>query len=226
MEVREWDEFVRRVSHGWNPSTPEGVMKSYQRTVKMLDETRERIKNPVSRRGGRPLSPATIRSLEREEKVLSRQVTGYRKLIKQLVKYNMLPTSKLISGEDRRQFVFSLGTMIELPELGKAAFYANKLISSVYDPCATPSTDEDYSKQQEKYGMRGYVLGTKELRSRESMCNALIDSLNEAILHVKKERQRFLTAGKIWKPKDDSKITDTKETEKPNGLRVLRGGKG
>ena len=226
MEAREWDEFVRDISRGWNPSTPEGVMKNYHRTLAKLTKIRERIKNPVSRRGGGQLSPATIRSLEREEKVYNREVAAYQKLIKKLVKHNLLPTSKLISGDDRRQFVFSLGVMLELPELGKAVYYANRLISSVYDCCASPSTDEDYLQRQAELGMWNCVIEQKkELRSRESMCNAIIDSLNEAISHIRKERQRFLTSGKIWKPKDDSKITDTRVTEKPTGLRVIRGGK-
>ena len=177
----------------------------------------------MSLRGGGPLSLATIRNLEREEKSLIREVTAYQKFIKKLVKYNLLPTSKLISGEDGRQFVFSLGTMIEFPELGKAVCYANRLIDSTYDGCATPSTDEDYIKLQA--AGKGRTYSKPKEQSRESMCNALIDSLNEAIERIKKERQRFLYSGKVWNLKDEPKITDTKGTEKPNGLRVIQGGK-
>lgn len=203
-----WDKFVGRISSGWECSdhTPEGVMENYHSTMNRLENVRERLRNPVSLKGGGPLKPATIRLLEKEKKDRIREVYHYRKLIKCLVKYNLLPTNKLISGKDRKQFVFSLWTMLELPELGKAVYYANRLIDSRYDNW-TPSTNRDYAQWASQPSKPSREK--KEERSREGMYDALINALNEAMLHIKKERQRLLFSGEPWKPrKNNSDITD------------------
>jgi hypothetical protein len=222
-----WDDFVRGNSmrYGGLTMTPEGIMESYHDVNKRLATVRERIKNPISLRGGKPLSPSHIRQLEKEEEELIQLADKYRKLIKRLVKYNLLPTSKLISGADRRKFVFSLQTMLELPEFGKAVYYANRLMGA-RDDSVIPSTNDDYV--QCVLSSPGRLLDNWKEQSRESMYDALLDSLNETIQRIKKERQRFLFSGDPWKPrKNNSKITDTKGTERPNGsFRVISGGKG
>jgi hypothetical protein len=69
-----------------------------------------------------------------------------------------------------------------------------------------PSTNEDYVKWKSQPGT---CHPAQEEWSRESMYNALIDSLNEAVQKIKKERQGHLFSGKPWKPqKKDSSITE------------------
>ncbi|MGV8059805.1 MAG: hypothetical protein AB2L12_17565 [Smithellaceae bacterium] len=202
-----WDSFVENVSRGYNYfpcHTPEGAIANYHLTKKSLENVRNRLKNPVNLNGGGPLKPATIHQMEREEKSLIQQVDHYQKFIKKLVKYNLLPTNKLISGEDRKQFVFSLWTMLELPELGKAVYYANRLIDSRYDLIGTPSTDEDYIKWKAEPGRR-YYNKKKEEQSRESMYGALINSLDKTIEHVQKERQRLIFSGTPWRSRKTDK---------------------
>jgi hypothetical protein len=202
-----WDDFVRGASmrYGGLEQTPEGVMKSYHDTNKSLTTVRERLKNPVNLKVGGPLRPSSICQLEREEKELVRTADVYRKLIKRLVKYNLLPTSKLISGANRKEFVFSLQTMIELPELGKAVHYANRLMGLRYDD-VIPSTNDGYVQCLKEPGRRRHEL---EERSRESMYESLIKSLNETVQKLKTERERLLFSGTPWKPqKDDSDIVD------------------
>ena len=234
-EKNEWDNFVRETSMRYKTwQTPEGVMESYHDTNKCLRTVRERLKNPVKRKGGDgPLLPSSIRQLEREEKKLNESADAYRKLIKRLVKYNLLPTSKLISGTDRRQFVFSLQTMIELPEFGKAVYYANRLLGSRFDYPPTPATNDEYVQCLKS--MPGRLQSELDLRSRESMYDALLNSLNETMQKLKKERQRFLFSGKSWKPiKDEAKNTGGEKTDtdeklnriekKVDFLKVIKGG--
>ncbi len=199
-----WEDYVEKISHGWAwpEYTPEKVMETYHHTNKRLANVRERLKNPVSLKGGGPLQPSTIRQLENEEKNLIKEVYNYRKFIKCLVKYNLLPTSKLISGKDRKQFVFSLWTMLELPELGKAIYYANQLMGSRYGHGSTPATNQDYAVRQSLH--EGYLPRKHEERSRESMYDALVDSLNATLERLKKERQRLLFSGEPWKPQKNN----------------------
>jgi hypothetical protein len=225
-----WDDYVRQLSRGWDwPSyTPEGVMKNYHETIQRLAKVRERLKNPVKRNGDGPLRPATIRLFKNEEKELSQRAADYRQLIKCLVKYNLLPTNKLISGENRMQFVFTLGTMLELPELGRAVYYANRLMHSRYD-YTVPSTDKEYLQLPPRWS-----YPKKKEESRESMYGALIDSLSETVQKLKLQRQRLLFSGSPWKPKkNDSNIAGTETTSdhcekevKHNDkiFKVLRGG--
>lgn len=204
-----WNDYVEQLTRGWDwPSrTPEGVMKNYHRARKRSEQIRERLKNPVSLKGGGPLQPATIRQLENEEKHLIQEVYCYRKLIKCLVKYNLLPTSKLISGENRMQFVFSLWTMLELPELGRAVYYANRLINCRYDHM-TPSTNKEYIQRRSE---PGWSPEKKDEQSREDLYDALVNSLNETVQSIKRERQRFLLSGTPWRPaKNNSNITGNK----------------
>ncbi|MFA5323437.1 MAG: hypothetical protein WC373_12260 [Smithella sp.] len=184
-----WDDFVRGASmrYGGLSQTPEGIMQSYHDTRKKLAIIRERIKNPVNLKGGGILRPSSIKQLCNKERDLVKTEKDYRDLIKKLVKFNLLPTSKLISGSDRRQFVFSLQTMIELPELGQAVYYANRLMGARHDT-AIPSTND------------GYVQHLKEPGScRESMYDALLNSLNEVIQKIQTDRQRLLYSGTPWK---------------------------
>jgi len=203
-----WNDFVKEISNGYDwPHTPESVMEHYHDITKRLETVRKRLKNPVSLKGGGSLKPATIHQIERDEKELTTRVYYYRKFIKQLVKYNLLPTSKLISGEDRKQFVFSLWTMLELPELGRAIYYANRLIGCQYNHHGTPSTNEDYVKWKESCH---YRYPKREEQSRESMYDALISALNETVQKLKTERQRLLFSGNPWKPqKDNTSIADS-----------------
>jgi len=194
-----WDGFVRDISRGYLyfPSyTPEGAVKNYSHAKERLGDIRSRLKNPVSRNGGGPLKQTTILQMEREEKSLIREIDHYRKFIKKLVKYNLLPTNKLISGKDGAQFIFSLWTMLELPELGKVVYYANRLIDSRYDRFR-PATEKDYIEWNAGPGR--CHSGEKEEQSRESMYNALINSLGKTIEHVQKERQRLIFSGTPWR---------------------------
>lgn len=212
-----WDDFVKRVSNGydWPSYTPEGIVNNYHHARKRLMRLEDRLKNPVSLKGGGSLRPTTIRQLEREKKSLIQSVAYYKKFIKTLVKKNMLPTSELISGKDRMQFIFSLWTMLELPEFGKAVYYANRLIGSRYDSFGMPSTNDDYIKWVSQMRRRERNM---EERSRESMYDALIKALNETLARIKSERQRLLFSGKAWKPpennaEDRTMKTDVKKTE-------------
>jgi len=199
MRDANWDNFVRGASmrYGGMSQTPEDIMETYHRMNKRLATVRERLKNPVSLKGGGPLQPASIRQIEREEKELIQSADEYRKLIEKLVKYNLLPTSKLISGADRKQFIFSLQTMIELPEFGKAVYYANRLMGSRYDP-VIPSTNNDYVQWLNQPGSR--FRSEQEERSRESMCDALVNALNETLARIMRERKRLLFSGTPGKP--------------------------
>jgi hypothetical protein len=213
-----WNDYVEQLSRGWDwPShTPEGAMKNYQETIRRLAKVRERLKNPVKRNGDGPLRPATIRLFKNEEKSLIQAADNYRGLIKCLVKYNLLPTNKLISGENRMQFVFTLGTMLELPELGKVVYYANRLMHSRYDS-RIPSTDKESIQRPP-----AYYRPQKKEESRESMYGALIDSLSETVQKLKLQRQRLLFSGNPRKPeKNDSNSADKQSTIK---LKVLKGG--
>lgn len=181
------DEFVRDLSHGYGGcSTPEGILDAYKTTKSNLKRVRLRLKNPVNLNGGSPLKPSTIRQMETEEANLVKQVDHYRKFIKKLFQYNLLPTNKLISGKDRSQFVFSLWTMLELPEFGKAVYYANRLIC---DRGRTLPTNEDYRQWLSHPGL---MPRKKEEQSRENMYDALVDSLRLTIEHVQRDRQRLI----------------------------------
>jgi hypothetical protein len=91
-----------------------------------------------------------------------------------------------------------------LPEFGKAVYYANRLIGARYEYCHTASTNEGYVKWK---SLPGTSEKKKEERSRESMYDALIDSLNKTIQKLKKERQRLLFSGTPWEP-EKSKVED------------------
>lgn len=199
----DWDDFVRGNSmrYGGMEQTPEGIMESYHGTNKRLMEVRERLTNPINLKRGGPLQPSSIRQFERQEKELIQRAGAYRKLIKRLVKYNLLPTSKLIAGKHRAHFVFSLATMIELPEFGRAVYYANRLLGSRYDDII-PSTNEGYAQCLRT--CPGRSRNEKEERSRESMYDALVESLNAILERIKKERQRLLFSGDPWKPPADA----------------------
>jgi hypothetical protein len=217
-----WDDFVERISKGynWPASTPEGVMENYHLINKRLTNLRKRLKNPVNLKGGGPLQPSSIRQFEMQEKKLIQDVYNFRKLIKCLVKYNLLPTNKLISGENGSQFVFSLWTMLELPELGKAVYYANRLMGSRYGHGSTPATNKDYAVRQSLH--EGYIPRKNEERSRESMYDALIGSLSEAVQKLKTERQRLLFSGTPWQPpKNDSESNGIKTEKETNSCDVF-----
>jgi len=204
-----WDDFVRGASmrYGGLEQSPEGVVESCRGINRRLRRVRDRLKNPVNLKGGGQLKQSSILQLKNQEKDLTQQADAYRKLIKQLVKYNLLPTSKLILGADRKNFIFSVQTMIELPEFGKAVYYANRLMGSRYDD-TVPSTNSGYVQwlklpyriQRDKH----------EERSRESLYNALLNSLNEVIQKIQTERQRLLYSGTPWKSNEaDSETADS-----------------
>ena len=224
-----WDDFVRGISsrYDWPCYTAEGIMESYHHTRKRLVKLEGRFKKtPISTKGGkRPLQPATIRQLEKERESLIQSVASYQKFIKVLVKKNMLPASKLISGEDRKQFIFSLWTMLELPELGKVVFYANRLTRTRYDH-STPSTNDEYKQQLESWGLR-----KPGERSREEMYDALVDALNETLARIQRERERLIFSGEPWKAKEtepglisEERGAEEIETQALNGLKVINGG--
>ena len=104
---------------------PEDVLDNYRTVIRSIVETRKRISNPVSLREGRPLKPATIAAFRSSEKELLQEAKRYRRLIKLMVKYNLLPTNKLISGTDRSQFIFTLVSMIMFPFIGEIVHHAN-----------------------------------------------------------------------------------------------------
>ncbi|MEI7636151.1 MAG: hypothetical protein WCJ37_02515 [Syntrophus sp. (in: bacteria)] len=212
-----WEECVKMISGGWRWGvyTSESVMKHYHYANKRLTNLTKRLDNPVSLKGGGPLKPTTIRQLKKEKEKLIQDVAFWKKFIKILVKKNLLPTNKLISGEDRMQFAFSLWTMLELPELGKAVYYANRLTGCRYDHITT-ATNNGYAQ---KIAEGVYLRAEKEEeRSRESMCDALINSLNEALARIMKERQRLLFSGSPLKQQ-----TDTADAWKP-ALTAIHGG--
>jgi len=204
-----WDDFVKGASrrYGGLEQSPEGVVESLRWINKRLKTVRERLKNPINLKDGGQLKPSSILQLKNQEKELTQQRDAYRKLIKQLVKFNLLPTSKLISGADRKNFIFSLQTMIELPEFGQAVYYANRLMNARYDN-VIPATDTGYIQLLKD--SPGRLRDKQEERSRESMYNALLNSLNEVFKKIQAERQRLLDSGTPWKSNEaDSETADS-----------------
>ena len=112
----------------WGNDMPEDVPIGYHSTKKDLVEVRKRLKNPVYLRGGgRPLPLSNIRQLESQERSLLKTAEQYRTLIKYMIKYNLLPLNKQISGKESSKFIFTLGSMIEFPFFDKVVYYANEL---------------------------------------------------------------------------------------------------
>lgn len=200
-----WDDFVRGASmrYGGMSQTPEGVVEYCREANKRLKTVRERLKNPINLKDGGQLKQSSVLQLKNQEKDLTQQAEAYRKLIKELVKHNLLPTSKLISGADRKNFIFSLQTMIELPEFGKAVYYANRLMGSRYDS-VIPSTNNGYAQRLKSPGRN---RDKQEERSRESMYDALLNSLNEVIQKIQTDRQRLLYSGTPWKSNEANSDT-------------------
>lgn len=108
---------------------PEDVPQNYHDAVKQLIRVRKKLKNPISSVGyPRPLMPATIRGYKSDEQELLDRIGNYKKLIKQMLKYNILPLSKIIPDKDKLKFIFTLGAMVEFPFLGKVVSSANELV--------------------------------------------------------------------------------------------------
>jgi hypothetical protein len=204
LALEMWDDLVEQaIGYHWYPCyTPEKVLDNYRDIIRELVVTRKRLKNPVSLKGGAPLKPDSVRQLESKKRCLLGRAKGYRRFIKQLVKYNLLPTSKYISGKSRMQFVFSLWTMLEIPELGKITRYANRLINARYR--YYPSTEKDYYKWLSEPGRMQLA---KEECCRETMYDVLINSLEEAIQSIKKKRERFVFSGYPYPYKPEKKYT-------------------
>lgn len=148
------------LEHINNMDAPEDILFGYRDIIKSLVEVRRRLKNPVSLRDERPLKPQYIKVLQREEEKLSKKAKRHRKLIKVLIRYNLLPPSKLIPGEERCQFVFSLRSMVMFPLLGEVVSCVN-----------------NFSKEP------GILGGGTEgaLEKKEDQFNLLIYSIEKAI---------------------------------------------
>jgi len=193
-----WEDFVASVSNRcWyrDPGTPGRVLKSYRYAVRELEETKKRLAYPINKRDGNPLSVRTIKTLQSQERRLTKDIAAHKKLIKHLAKHNLLPIHPLITDKDRRQFVFSLQAMIELPEFGKAVFYANRLLSLRHDdiiPATNKDTDLRYSI------LPGCINDQSEHRSRESLYNALVDTLQSLTTRIEKGREYLIHGGTPW----------------------------
>ena len=149
---------------------PEDVLDNYRTVISSIVETRKRISNPVSLREGRPLKPATIAAFRSSEKELLQEAKRYRRLIKLMVKYNLLPTNKLISGTDRSQFIFTLVSMIMFPFLGEIVHHANAV--SYQHPFLMMSQQEHIRKKVEY--------------------SQLIESLEKAARELRKKRPYYI----------------------------------
>lgn len=110
---------------------PEQVPGLYHEIIVDLIKIRKRLKNPVSVQGHRrPLMPATIKHFQSEEQRLLAEKEDYKKAIKEMIKYNVLPVNGLIPEKDGRRFIFHLGTMIELPFLSEIVHSANRIVNN------------------------------------------------------------------------------------------------
>jgi len=119
-----------RYSH-FGEMIPEEVPSLYHSIIVNLIKIRKRLKNPVSTQGHlRPLMPATIKHLQSEEQQLLAKKEDYKKAIKEMIKYNVLPVSGLVPEKDGRRFIFHLGTMIELPFLSEIVRSANRIVNN------------------------------------------------------------------------------------------------
>jgi len=122
-----------RYSH-FGETIPEQVPGLYHDIIVRLIKVRKRLKNPVSTQGHpRPLMPATIKQLQSQEQQLIAEKEEYKKAIKEMVKYNVLPVSGLVPEKDGRKFIFHLGTMIELPFLSDVVHSANRIVNNGID---------------------------------------------------------------------------------------------
>ncbi len=212
----EWDRqmdllFKGHTGHYWGSRTPEGVLEDYKQTLSRLREIREQLKTGTGKRG--PLRPSSIKQIECEERRLLRDREVYKDLIRHMVEYNLLPVSKIISGEDRRQFVFSLRAMLELPEFGRVVYYANRLLEERYHD-ELPATNQDFflkhAGDQVPPGYR--LLRESELKdhSRESIFNCMVGALRDLAANIERNRDHFLTSGTPWKPKEVTPIPTSK----------------
>jgi len=234
MNNYEWDKYADKLFKGnrryWGSRTPEGILSDYRSTVSDLRAIRNQLKNPIGRRSGTPLKPSTIKQLEGLQRRLIEDREAYKGLIKCLVKYNLLPVNKLISGENRNQFVFSLRTMLELPEFGRAVYYANCLMECRYNN-DIPSMHFGCIQKYNEYQMRGGKSPFKEDNdyNRKKLYDSMIEALEEILQKARKEKQRFLTAGTPWqsnyKKEENRKVIETqRQSYDIKGLKVLNGG--
>lgn len=201
--METWDDLVKDLSWGWGrAATPEQIVKEYYSAERRLAEVREILKNPIHKRGGqykdKPLAAGTVKCLESEERKLIRELATGKELLKRLAQYNLLPTSKLISGEARMQFVCSLRTMIFAPELGKAIYYLNKLLSDQLRGWYSATNEDEEEKQKDRTYHR---YTPDEERSRECLVDNIIESLSEALLRIKGRREKLIYLGKCRGPR-------------------------
>jgi hypothetical protein len=144
---------------------PEEVPREYHDIIKELIRVRKKLKNPVSSKGHpRPLMPATIRNFQLEEQRLSERKDEWKQAIKEMIKYNILPLSGLVSGKDALGFIFHLGVMIELPFLSEIVRSANRIVNNSIDDRdknvrALILTLKDTIKKVEQ--KRGYYLKSR-----------------------------------------------------------------
>lgn len=186
-----WNNYVKNLmaEYSWKTYEPGAVVRWYHETKKELANLEKKLKNPIKRKTGERLKPSTIKQLEHRRRDLISQERSYKRLIKQLVKFNLLPTSKLISGEDRQQFVFTLITMLTLPELGKVTYWANRLTDAQYN-ASFPATNDDYEREHYRY--KHAKKREEGERSREDLYDSLIAALNETMRRLISERWKFI----------------------------------
>lgn len=215
-----WNKYVENLMsrYKWNVYEPGAVVGWYHGTKKELAQLEEKLKNPVKPKTGERLSPAYIKQLEIKRKGLIETEHAYRKLIKHMVKFNLLPTSKLISGEDRQQFVFTLLTMLALPELGKVTYWANRLTDAQFSG-GYHATNEDYEREHRIY--KRPTERKEGERSREDLYDSLVAALNETMRRLIAERWKFIHPDKKQPKPRFKKAENTSQNEKPKPSKVF-----
>lgn len=157
-----WDEIIRWTGN----EAPESVLPAYRDKIRKLAYIRRRIKNPVMKNGG-TLKPATIRGLECDERYQSKTAKAHRELIKRMVKYNLLPTSKLISGKQKTRFVFSLNAMVMFPFLSKVVYFANETAEAIYK--RWHAVDHEDVEELRLYLVSALEQATRRVKSKQFM---------------------------------------------------------
>lgn len=84
------DEFYRALSS----DHPECILVYYRCFVRSRCESRKRLANPINKRTGKPLAPATIKRYRSELRYDERLVRDYKCAIKLLVAYGVLGNCK------------------------------------------------------------------------------------------------------------------------------------
>lgn len=161
-------------NYGYRDMLPEDVPKYYHDIIKELIQIRKKLKNPVSSQGyPRPLMPATIRNYQSREQELLDKKEEWKRAIKEMLKYNVLPLNSLVPGKDGLGFIFHLGVMIELPFLSEIVSSANKLVESSLEErdkncCLLVSTLKNVTKKVEE--RKAFYIKVQAKSSRDKKC--------------------------------------------------------